>query len=114
VLQEIDYYKSVVAKMGQDRVDQFIRFYVTPGVNHPGNGVMTDGKAVPAKVDLLGVLDAWVDMGKAPDTLMQISQQEQAPFTTIASRPMCRYPLSPRYNGEGDPSQAVSFTCARQ
>jgi Tannase and feruloyl esterase len=114
VLQEIDYYKSVVSKMGQDHVDQFIRFYVTPGVNHPGNGVTRDGKAVPAKVDLLGVLDAWVDMGKAPDTLTQISQQEQAPFTTIASRPMCRYPLSPRYHGEGDPSQAVSFTCAKQ
>src|SRR4051794_1432770 len=97
VLQEVDYYKSVVAKMGQDRVDQFMRFYVTPGVNHPGNGVMRDGKAVPAKVDLLGALDAWVDSGKGPDTLMQVSQQERAPFATIASRPMCRYPLSPRY-----------------
>jgi len=30
VLQEIDYYKSVVGKMGRDRVYQFIRFYVTP------------------------------------------------------------------------------------
>jgi feruloyl esterase len=114
VLQEIDYYKSVVGKMGQDRVDQFIRFYVTPGVNHPGNGVMRDGKAVPAKVDLLGALDAWVDAGKAPDSLMQVSQQEEAPFKTIASRPMCRYPLSPRYDGHGDPSQAASFTCAKQ
>jgi hypothetical protein len=114
VLQEIDYYKSVAAKMGQDRVDQLIRFYVTPGVNHPGNGVMSDGTAVPAKVDLLGVLDAWVDVAKAPDTLMQVSQQEQAPFRTIASRPMCRYPLSPRYDGHGDPSQAASFTCAKQ
>jgi feruloyl esterase len=114
VLQEIDYYKSVVGKMGQDRVDQFIRFYVTPGVNHPGNGVMGDGKAVPAKVDLLGVLDAWVDSGKAPDSLVQVSQQEQAPFKTIASRPMCRYPLRPGYDGHGDPSQAASFTCAKQ
>jgi feruloyl esterase len=114
VLQEIDYYKSVVAKMGQDRVDQFVRFYVTPGVNHPGNGVMRDGKAVPAKVDLLGVLDAWVDVGNAPDTLTQVSQQEQAPFKRIASRPMCRYPLTPRYDGHGDPSQAASFTCANQ
>jgi len=114
VLQEIDYYKSVVARMGQDRVDQFMRFYVTPGVNHPGNGVMRDGKAVPAKVDLLGALDAWVDSGKGPDTLMQVSQQEQAPFATIASRPMCRYPLSPRYDGHGDPSQAASFICAKQ
>ena len=114
VLQEIDYYKSVVAKMGQDRVDQFVRFYVTPGVNHPGNGVMRDGKPVPAKIDLLGVLDAWVDQSKAPDTLMQVSQQEQAPFGTIASRPMCRYPLAPRYDGRGDPSQAASFICAVQ
>jgi feruloyl esterase len=114
VLQEIDYYKSVVGKMGQDRVDQFIRFYVTPGVNHPGNGVMRDGKAVPAKVDLLGALDAWVDVGTAPDSLMQVSQQEETPFKTIASRPMCRYPLSPRYDGHGDPSQAASFTCAKQ
>jgi feruloyl esterase len=114
VLQEIDYYKSVVGKMGQDRVDQFIRLYVTPGVNHPGNGVMRDGQAVPAKVDLLGTLDAWVDLGKAPDSLMQVSQQEQAPFYTIASRPMCRYPLSPRYDGHGDPSQAASFACAKQ
>jgi hypothetical protein len=114
VLQEVEYYKSVVAKMGQDRVDQFMRFYVTPGVNHPGNGVMSDGKAVPAKIDVLGVLDAWVDTGKAPDTLVQVSQQEQAPFKTIASRPMCRYPLSPRYDGDGDPSQAASFACAKQ
>jgi feruloyl esterase len=114
VLQEVGYYKSVVARMGQDRVDQFMRFYVTPGVNHPGNGVMRDGKAVPAKVDLLGALDAWVDSGNAPDTLMQVSQQQQPPFETIASRPMCRYPLSPRYDGHGDPSQAASFTCAKQ
>src|SRR5215475_7565958 len=83
VLQEIDYYRSVVGKMGQARVDQFVRFYVTPGVNHPGNGVMKDGKAVPAKVDLLGALDGWVDLGKTPDTPVQVSQQEQAPFKTV-------------------------------
>jgi hypothetical protein len=114
VLQEIDYYKSVIGKMGQDRVDQFVRFYVTPGVNHPGNGVMKDGKAVPAKVDLLGALDTWVDLGKSPDSLMQVTQQEQAPFKTIASRPLCRYPLSPHYDGQSDANLAASFTCARQ
>jgi hypothetical protein len=113
VMQEVQYYRRVVNKMGQDRVDQFMRFYVTPGVNHAGNGVMRDGKAVPAKVDLLGALDGWVDAGKAPDTLTQVSQQDEAPFTTIASRPMCRYPASPRYSG-GDPTAAASFTCAKQ
>jgi hypothetical protein len=45
---------------------------------------------------------------------MQVSQQEQALFKTIALRPMCRYPLSPRHDRDGDPSQAASFTCAEQ
>jgi hypothetical protein len=48
---------------------------------------MRDARLCWPKVDLLGILDAWVDSGKAPDSLMQASQQEQAPFETIASRP---------------------------
>ena len=100
--------------MGRARADQFIRFYVTPGVNHPGNGVMSSGAAVPAKVDLLGTLDGWVDTKKAPDTLMQVTQEAKAPFKVTASRPMCLYPSYPRYKGESDPNEATSFTCAKQ
>jgi hypothetical protein len=113
ILQEITYYKAVVAKMGQSRVDGFIRFYVTPGVDHPGNGVTITGAAVPAKVDLLGALDGWADGGKAPGELMQVSQEPKAPFKTIAARPMCLYPSFPHYKGEGDPNEASSFACAK-
>ena len=113
VLQEITYYKSVVAKMGQARADQFIRFYVTPGVNHPGNGVMSSGAAVPAKIDLLGALDGWVGTGKAPGALMQVTQETKAPFKIEASRPMCLYPSYPRYKGEGDSNEASSFACMK-
>ncbi len=113
VLQEITYYKAVVGKMGQARADQFIRFYVTPGVNHPGNGVMASGAAVPAKVDLLGPLDGWVDSGKAPGALMQVTQEAKAPFKVSASRPMCLYPSYPRYKGEGDANEASSFACTK-
>jgi feruloyl esterase len=113
VLQEITYYKSVVAKMGQARADSFIRFYVTPGVNHPGNGVMASGAAVPAKVDLLGALDGWVDSAKAPGALMQVTQEAKAPFKVSASRPMCLYPSYPRYKGEGDANEASSFSCMK-
>jgi feruloyl esterase len=112
--QVIDYYKSVVAKLGQPRADQFIRFYVTPGVNHQGNGVLRSGEAVPAKIDLLGALDAWVDTGEPPGPLMQVSQEANAPFSILSSRPMCRYPLYPHYDGRGDPKQASSFTCTPQ
>jgi feruloyl esterase len=114
VMQEIAYYKSVVAKMGQARADAFIRFYVTPGVNHAGEGLMSNGAAVPSDVDLLGALDSWADEGKAPGTLTQVTQDVETPFKVMASRPMCRYPLYPRYNGQGDSKAASSFTCANQ
>jgi feruloyl esterase len=114
LLQEVAYYKSVVAKMGQQRVDSFVRFYVTPGVNHGGEGLQSDGRPVPSDVDLLGALDSWADKGEAPGTLMQVTQENQAPFKVTATRPMCRYPLMPRYNGTGDPNMAASFSCSPQ
>src|SRR5258708_3019025 len=89
VLQEITYYKSVVAKMGRARADQFIRFYVTPGVNHPGNGVMSSGAAVPAKVGLLGSLARWGESGKAPGALVSVTPQTKASLHGSASRSMC-------------------------
>ena len=114
LMQEVAYYNSVVAKMGQARVDQFMRFYVTPGVDHSGNGVLATGGAIPAKVDLLGALDSWVETGKAPGELLQVTQERQASFKVTASRPMCRYPLTPRYEGKGDVNEAKSFVCGSQ
>lgn len=114
LLQEVSYYNGVVAKMGQAQVDSFIRFYVTPGVNHGGEGVMSGGAPVPSDVDLLGALDDWADGGKAPGVLAQVTQERDTPFRVTASRPMCRYPEYPRYNGQGDPAAASSFTCTKQ
>lgn len=110
--QGINYYKSVVAKMGQARVDEFTRAYVTPGAAHNGRGISNiSGAEIPSGIDLLGVLDEWVESGNAPDTLVQVSQETSAPFTVLSSRPLCRYP---RYNGRGDPNAASSFACTRQ
>jgi len=76
--------------------------------------VMGNGQPVPSDVDLLGALDSWADQGKAPGTLTQVTQEKDAPFKITASRPMCLYPLYPRYDGNGDPTAAASFTCANQ
>jgi pimeloyl-ACP methyl ester carboxylesterase len=113
LLQETEYYKAVVAKMGQARVDRFIRFYVTPGVNHGGIGRLASGGVVPAKVDLLAILDDWVETGTPPGELVQVAQERQAPFNVIGARPMCRYPLTPRFVGS-DPNEASSFSCGAQ
>ncbi len=84
-------------------VDSFLRFYLTPGVTHMGLGG-------PDYVDLLGALDAWVTTGAAPaDPLVQTSLD--ANFNVTLSRPMCRYPTYPRYNGTGDVNASANFTC---
>ena len=107
----IAYYKAVAGKMGQESVDRFMRFYVNPGTSHSGAGVSgTDGSAVPRAVDFLGALDAWVTKGDAPGTLMQTAQAPAPPFAVSATRPLCRYPAYPHYQG-GPASEAASFAC---
>ena len=97
--------------MGQDSVDKFVRFYVNPGVSHAGGGVSgTDGASIPRAVDFLGALDAWVTKGEAPETLKQAAQAPAAPFAVSATRPLCRYPAYPHYQG-GPPTEAASFAC---
>lgn len=110
----IEYYQSVVAKMGQDEVDRFVRFYVTPGANHAGGGSGAGGAPLPRGIDLLGALDGWVTKNEAPGELVQSAQEAKPPFTTLATRPMCRYPAFPQYKGGGDPKDASNFACARE
>jgi hypothetical protein len=107
-----EYYKSVVAKLGQSTVDQFFHFYVTPGASHAGTGVSSvDGAPLPRGIDLLAEIDDWVDQGLAPHALVQVAQEAKPPFAITASRPMCRYPSWPRYTSDGSPKQAASFAC---
>ncbi len=111
-LAGIDYYKAVVARLGRAEAESFVRLYVAPGANHGGAGISgSDGSPVPQGVDLLGALDAWASAGTAPETLIQTTQAPAPPFATIAARPLCRYPLYPRYRGTGDPRDAASFIC---
>jgi feruloyl esterase len=102
----IDYYKSVVARMGEPAVGGFLRLYVTPGADHMGMGA-------PSAVDMVEILSDWVERGKAPGDLVQATHDLKPPFPVLASRPMCRYPAYPRYRG-GDPASAASFECARR
>jgi Tannase and feruloyl esterase len=99
----VDYYKSVIARMGASHTGDFLRLYVTPGADHMGAGV-------PASVDMLATLTAWVENGHAPGDLIEVAQQTKPPFAEIAARPMCRYPAYPHYQG-GDANKAESFQC---
>jgi feruloyl esterase len=96
-----DYYNGLVQRFGQSTVDGFARFYLMPGVGH-GTGPFH-----PA-VDSLSALDQWVETGKAPETL---SMSDLNAATLGRTRPLCRYPLWPKYIG-GDINVAASFQCA--
>ena len=102
----IEYYKTVVERMGQAAADGFLRIYVTPGADHMGIGA-------PSAVDMVEVLSDWVERGKAPGDLVQATHELKPPFPVVTMRPMCRYPAFPRYRG-GDAARAESFECARR
>lgn len=97
----IRYYERVVNRLGAEAVDDFLRFYTSPGVDHL-NGGPGAGTA-----DYLGALVAWVEQGTAPADLVA-QRFAGGPL----SRPLCRYPRYPHYNGSGDPASAESFHCA--
>jgi hypothetical protein len=100
--QTIAYYEALIDRFGVDQVDAFMRLYMVPGFQH-GSGVF-----IPS-VDLLGALDNWVTRGVSPETL---TATDIAAATNGRSRPLCRYPLFPRYSGKGNVNLASSFACA--
>ena len=97
------YYRSVVQTMGAAAVDGFMRFYTVPGYGH-GLGDFT------VDWDSLTALDRWVETGAAPDQLVAM---DVSPATRGRTRPLCRYPTWPRYNGSGDINAAGSYRCVK-
>ena len=101
----IRYFQAVQNKMGVDRVDQFMRLYAAPGVDHVGSGA-------PANVDMLSVLVDWVEMGIAPGELTVTEQSLEASPKVVRARPLCRWPTWPKYKA-GNVSEAQSFECVQ-
>jgi hypothetical protein len=102
-----EYFDAMQRRMSAPVVDRFARLYVTPGVNHAGYE-----PNVPADLDVLGLLEQWVEHGRPPaDAVVQTLQTPVPPFSVLASKPMCRYPAYARYVGTGDPKVAASYSC---
>jgi feruloyl esterase len=99
----VDYYKRVVQEMGgAQRTSEFLRLFMAPGVGHCAGG------AGPAPTGQQEALLAWVEEGRAPETLTATRQAGGATRT----RPLCQYPLVARYRGTGSTDDASNFTCS--
>jgi feruloyl esterase len=98
----VDYYKRVVQRMGAKETSETLRLFMAPGVGHCGGG------AGPAPTGQMEALLAWVEEGRAPETL---AASRQAAGVT-RTRPLCQYPLVARYRGTGSTDEAANFVCS--
>jgi len=110
---QLDYFQSVIDKMGQDRVDAFARFFVIPQTGHGLTGVSYsvngDGQTIavtpiPAQFDKMGMLMAWVEKNQAPPKTAVVTSKDR-------SLPLCSYPNYPRHVG-GPVESASSYVSA--
>jgi len=111
---QLDYYQSVLDRMGRPAVDSFARLYVMPQAGHglsgtnygqTGEGRTIPTSPIPNRYDQVGLLLDWVENGKAPGMSVTVTAGEK-------SLPLCSYPAYPRFRG-GDTASAASYECAR-
>jgi feruloyl esterase len=97
-----EYWRSVVARLGEAETDTFLRLYIAHGGGHNVTGV--------AQLDTLSMLEAWLDGTPPPDAppAFEVDPESQQ---VLRSMPVCRYPAYARYPGSGDPRRAESFVC---
>ncbi len=100
-LDTLGYYKSMAeANGGLEKVSDWSRMFLVPGMAHCGGGPALD------HFDMLSAVVNWVEKGAAPDSVLATG----AAFPG-RSRPLCAYPTHAQYTGNGDTEDARNFRC---
>lgn len=84
-------------------LNSFYRFYMAYGFGHGDGAFQVEWAAIDE-------LDRWVEQGVAPGPQVVRDTSEAGNGRTM---PLCRFPLWPRYRGDGDPGSDSSFRCVR-
>jgi len=120
-INTVNYYDSVIAKMGQSDADSFVRLYMAPGMQHCGNGPGPDSFGQVGKssgddpqhsVD--AALEQWVEKGAAPSTIIATKNAAEDKQHATMTRSLCAYPQDAKYKGSGDTNDAANFVCAAE
>lgn len=110
---QLDYFQSVIERMGRSNVDDFARFYVMPQTGHglSGNYYRTDGsgaevevRPIPNQIDRLAMIMRWAEEGIAPG-------MSEVVTSAAGALPLCSYPTYPRYV-TGPETSVDSYGCA--
>jgi hypothetical protein len=116
----IQYYQSVVAKMGAKDTNAFVRLFMVPGMQHcgggPGPSSFGQGSVAQGdpQHDMARALENWVEGGASPEQIVATKFNTAAnPASGVArTRPLCAYPKVARWKGDGSTDDAANFVCA--
>ncbi|MGD0670069.1 MAG: tannase/feruloyl esterase family alpha/beta hydrolase [Bryobacteraceae bacterium] len=115
----IDYYQSVIARLGPVGRQSFIRLFLAPGMQHCEYGPGPDSfgqngfdRGDPQH-DLEAALELWVERGVAPQRIVATRYNTDLDPSSgvLRTRPLCAYPAVARWMGYGDTNDAANFTC---
>lgn len=106
----VNYFKSMVSRLGEKAVDDHARFYLIPGMEHCSGG---EGATA---IDWLSAMEAWADKDMAPAALPAVHLNVVVPGAPPSpgqgfTRPACPFPQVARYKGTGEVKDAASFAC---
>jgi hypothetical protein len=114
----VDYYRSVVKKMGAKDAATFVRLFMVPGMGHCGGGAGPNvfGQAnVPradAERDIEAALERWVEQGAAPEQVIASKVKPGTnPPVAVRTRPLCAFPKTAHWKGSGSTDDAANFVC---
>ena len=97
------YYQRVADALGgRNKIDASYRLFMAPGMGHcaGGNG--------PNSFDMVSALEAWVERGEAPDSILAVHRTDGE---VDQSRPLCPFPEEATYIGTGSTDEAENFVC---
>ena len=121
-LNTINYFESVVSKMGGAEMDAFARLYMAPGMLHCGGGPGPDSFGENGTADgsdaqhNMGLaLEQWVEKGIAPSAIIATKKAAGDSGKSVKmTRPLCPYPQVAKYKGSGDSNDASNFVCSTE
>ncbi|MGE5110970.1 MAG: tannase/feruloyl esterase family alpha/beta hydrolase [Acidobacteriaceae bacterium] len=130
----VQYFDSVaVALGGADKIQNFYRLYLVPGLEHCSSGPGPTTFLGPYQIqpsqdgaehslvprdpghDMITALEHWVERGVAPSKVVATKYVDDKPEKG-ADRTwlLCPYPMKARWDGKGNWKQSSSYTCEQR
>lgn len=120
---QLDYYQSLIDKMGRKKLDEFARLFVVPHGGHglSGKGYAVNGEGKPVEVrnipgpngdDNIDLLVNWVEKKQSPPKTLVVDEKGRiGTNTNVKGYLLCSYPNYPGYvSGPVDKVSSYSST----